>query len=304
MGEKKVNRKIRVEYFQVVRNKCLGNQKDELFDLVSIIEKAEKMSLDERTFDYYQERARLENFEYNKTNKYWYLKFMRLRQTKIPSRAYKDKESEPLELGIDEYIGEDVTALYDTENHILALQRNRDSLSSTGIEEYLNNIYDNNTYKIYLRPIIETDNEQRIKDAKLYRKLQIRLASIPTATYKGETETSFFSMINWFRDCSAVNATITMSVGRTRKASLDLDCVNDTVALVKENREIVDAAELSVKKYENDPVDTIDIFANKAYDIINMRIELRRAIDFRELADEIHSKYTNKKKNLLKTLNG
>ena len=95
-----------------------------------------------------------------------------------------------------------------------------------------------------------------------------------------------------------------MSVGRTKKASLDLDCVNDTVALIKENRDIVAAAELSIKNDESDPVDTIDIFSNKAFDIINMKVELRKVIDFKELADEIHRKYTNKKEHLLKTLNG
>ncbi len=45
-----------------------------------------------------------------------------------------------MELDEDEYIGEEVSALYDQEYSIIMLQRNRNSLSPSGIEKYFSGV--------------------------------------------------------------------------------------------------------------------------------------------------------------------
>lgn len=155
------NRKIRIEYFVVVA----GPREDRnaeprhLFNLENLIAKADKYALKERTFDYYQEKARLDKMRYNGISNYWYLNFARLSQTNIPSKGFEDSETEPMTLLEGEYIGNEVTAVYDVENHIIALQRNRNSLSSTGVEYYLSELLDSSKYGIYLDPILANDDK-------------------------------------------------------------------------------------------------------------------------------------------------
>ena len=145
-------RKVRFEYYQVVYKKSSDDSgdRDRLFDLVQWMDKAKKKSLEGRTYDYYEERARLENAYWDDELEFYFLHFVRLRERNIPSMAKTDKEVEPIELEEDEFIGEEVSALYDEGNHVLMLQRNRYSLGPKGIEEYFNLLWDNDDEKIYL----------------------------------------------------------------------------------------------------------------------------------------------------------
>lgn len=158
-------RKVRMEYYEVVckaKDDSAGIP-DRSFDLNLWINKAAKLSLEARTFDYYEEQARLDKFWYDDGSEFWFLNFVRLRETNIPSKARKDKEAEPITLDDDEYIGEDVTALYDEKLNIFMLQRNRHSLGVSGLEEYLNLIWNAEDITIYLRPICPKNLQEKAK---------------------------------------------------------------------------------------------------------------------------------------------
>ncbi len=145
-------KKVRIEYYQVVESNESGQ--DRLFDLRKIINKLDDLPLERRKKEYYQDGARLDKIKYNKIDNYWYLNFVRLRQTGIPSKASETSETEPIKLLDDEYIGEEVPCIYDVDNHILVLQRNRDSLSSSGLELYLNYFNCYNSFQKSLYEII------------------------------------------------------------------------------------------------------------------------------------------------------
>ena len=57
--------------------------------------------------------ARLEELEGDNENKIWKLRFMKLRDTNIPSIVKKEEEAKPIALDDDEYIGEDMLMIYD-----------------------------------------------------------------------------------------------------------------------------------------------------------------------------------------------
>lgn len=297
-------RKIKIEYYQVVTVPKDGREtgRDLLFDLEKVIDIASRKSLEERTYSYYQEEARLDKMKYNEAHNYWYLNFIRLRQTKIPSRARKNKEAEPIKLGIDEYIGEDVTGLYDVDNHIIALQRNRDSLSAAGLEDYLSQLYNSKTHNIYLRPIKPLDLETRLNKAKIYRKISMRFANIPQSTFHGDTNSSFYGLIKYFNEFSAQAGIVTISLGRLRKKSLDSKTIQDTVDIAIKNKGLIDAAELYVKNSESDPVDTIDLFAEKSHDFINVKVKKLETINYLDIADKIFQKYNTSKDKILESL--
>lgn len=297
-------RKIRIEYYLVVTvpKDVHSTAKDKLFDLEKLIKKADGLTHEERTFDYYQEEARLDKILYNDTNNYWYLNFTRLRQTKIPSKAKKNAEAEPIKLLDDEYIGEDVTALYDIQNHIIALQRNRDSLSSTGIEQYLSSLYGSSTHDIYLRPISPKDIEDRIAKAKIFRKITIRFASMPDGKLRGADNSSLGSFIKKFKMFDAKTATITMSLGHSKVGSLDAETIRETINEIQENIGVISDAELSLKNSETEPVDVIDLFSMKSHDFISIKMEKLETIPFKTIADKILMKYNKSKRILIESL--
>nr|WP_245671853.1 DUF6731 family protein [Desulfuribacillus stibiiarsenatis] len=175
-------RKVRFEYYHVTfRKKSDGNNdRDREFDLVRWIDKATKKSLEGRTYDYKDEQARLEQGYWDDELQYYCLHFVRLRDTNIPSRAKANEKVEPIELEDDEYIGEEVSALYDENHHILMLQRNKYSLGPQGIEEYLNLVWDKEDETIYLRAICPPDAIELARKASEYRRINLRLADINT----------------------------------------------------------------------------------------------------------------------------
>lgn len=296
-------RKVRIEYYQVVKapKDDTGN-KDQLFKLEILINKASNLGIGDRTYNYYQEEARLDQYKYNKLDDYWYLNFVRLRQTKIPSKAKRNSIAEPIKLAQDEYIGEDVTALYDCKNNILALQRNRDSLSSTGIENYLSQLYDSDVYDIYLRPIPINNINSKLERAQIYRKLTMRFACATNKKRKNINALSFGRLFQYFDRFNPQVATVTLSLGHVQKGSLDSETIKDTLKEIDEASGLVTGAELNVKYSEIEPVDTIDLFSMKSHDFITIKLEKLETIDFMDISDEIHKKYNKSKKALLESL--
>ena len=292
-------RKIRVEYFSVVIARKDGNGQDKYFDLEQIINKVNSMQMDDRIITYYQEKSRLEKMKYENSTGYWYLNFTRLRQTKLPLRAKLKQEAEAINLDEDEYIGEAVTALYDKTNHIIALQRNRDSLSVTGIEYYLTKLYDQEEYGIYLRPIIDTNVDKKLKNARVYRKISLRFDTNTKKRKIIPNNTSLSRLSDIFNQYNSNIATITLSLGRGNiRGSLDGSSVTDMLSEIKNSKDFVVGAELSVKYNEIDPVDTIDLFTMKYFDVIKMKVEKRETIPYLEIAEEICKKYNIRKKEL------
>lgn len=294
-------KRIRIEYYQVVKNTKESKGKDELFLLEKLIASAEKKQIEDRTYKYYDEEARLDKINYNANKDYWYLNFVRLRQTKIPVKAKKNEEAQPLALGFDEYIGEDLTAIYDCENNILVLQRNRDSLSVHGIEEYLNNLYNNENYSIFLKPI-PCDIQERIDKINSVRKITMKFASNLHETKKGLIRSSFNELIKYFSDFDSKQAIVSISLGRKRKGSLNLKKIGQIISDIKNTEGVVDAAELSVKYSDDGPVDIIDLFAMKQYDYISIKIEKLKSILYEDIREEICKKYDRSKKRILNSL--
>lgn len=294
-------KKIRIEYYQVVKNTKDSKGKEELFSLEKLIAFAKTKKIEERAYKYYDEEARLDRIHYDADRNYWYLNFVRLRQTKIPVKAKKTEEAQPIKLAFDEYIGEDLTAIYDCSNNILVLQRNRDSLSVPGIEEYLNNLYNNETYAIFLRPI-SCNIQERIDKINSVRKITMKFASDLHETKKGIVKSSFNELINYFSNFASKRAIVSISLGRQRRGSLDLQKIIQTIDDIRNTEGVVDAAELSVKYSDDGPVDIIDLFAMKQYDFITIKIERLKSIMYEDIREEIRKKYDMNKERILSGL--
>lgn len=181
-------------------------------------------------------------------------------------------------------------------------KRNRDSLSATGIEMYLTELYSSNDRNIHLRPISMTGLNDKLQRAKIFKKITLKFA---TASDKQKTklqESSFSKIFDYFKDFDAKTATITISMGHAKKGGLDLETITKTISDIYDTENVVTGAEVSLKNSEIDPVDTIDLFAMKYHDFLTIRQKECTSIDYLELGDEICKRYRMSKDNILKSL--
>lgn len=297
-------KKIRIEYYQVVK---IRNDGDETtvgnFDLVDLIEQVDRLSYKDKMRDYYGDKARINNQYYSSNKKYWFMEFIRMRQFNIPSISKEDEKSEPMSLEEDEYIGENVVALYDPENHILALQRNRDSLSAAGLEKYFNDLYNNDSYMIQLRPFKNDNARQRIEAANSYQKLTVRFAKTVNETFKGQEDCSIGRLIKAIAPFEGNAATLTISMGNVRKRGLAKEQVSNAINIILENKDIVKGASVTIKQRDDVAAELIDLFAMKRHDFITYDIDKRETIDFQKISTLICEKYNSRKETLLECLN-
>lgn len=71
---------------------------------------------------------------------YYQLTFERLRNYNFPVQSKLVGDSSELTLSEDDFLGEEVTVLYDSNNAVMMIQNNRDSLSYKAIELFLNSL--------------------------------------------------------------------------------------------------------------------------------------------------------------------
>jgi len=273
-------RKIRLEYYEVVckKNTDPANMPDRPFDLNLWIEKAEKLSLEAKTFDYYQERARLDKYWLDKVTGYWFLNFIRLRETNIPTMAKIDRESEPLVLEDDEYLGEEVNGLYDDKLNILMLQRNRFSLGVEGIEKYINLLWNSDQETIYLRPICPLGVQERAKKAYEYRKFTIRFADIKNNDLDINEKKPLKRIFSGLKEYKAINAEVTVTMGYNKNESLNKETVKETINEIIANEGLISKAEISMRETDDSNVEVIDLFADKMHDFIFVKLDKRESL--------------------------
>lgn len=294
-----ITKYVNFDYFHVTcRPKdSLPSVRDVPFDLRAILSILENKDLVERTVQYKQEQARMEQFSFmGHTQNLWDMYFTRLRDFNLPSKAKRNTKSIPVNLDDDEYIGENVSAIYDQSCNIIMIQRNRYSLGPAAIEEYFNQFCDS-TEEINLRPIYVTDMQARIKSANSVRKLRIKFADVKKASENVSGE-SLKKWLNVFDDYDTISGEIVLTVGRKRKASLGGN-LKGLVDEIYENQDLVSRAEASIKKTEIADNEIIDLFNDNAHDIATFQVPPRAVLNHEAVILEMESLYNARRAQLL-----
>ncbi|MFD1708929.1 DUF6731 family protein [Siminovitchia sediminis] len=290
-------RKVRFEYYQVAYRKSADgkNNRDRLFNLQEWMQKAMALSLEGRTYDYRSEQARLDTAYWDPELEFYFLHFVRLRDTNIPSKARASSQVEPFELDDDEYLGEEVSALYDEDNHILLLQRNKYSLGPEGIEEYLNLLWDRDDEMIYLRPVCPPNVFEEVRKASEYRRISLRFADLNVKASPrmiDKFRSPLGKIIKGFDEYDGINAQIIMTVGNNRSASLDEETVKDTLIDIEENSDLFSKAEIAKKDDDDAKVELVDLFEHKAHDFGTFRMEKKESLNHYRVAEELWKIYS------------
>lgn len=294
-----ITKYVNFDYFYVAcRPKdSLPSVRDVPFDLRAIFSILENKTLVERTVKYKQEQARMEQFSFmGHTQNLWDMYFTRLRDFNLPSKAKKNEKTVPVDLDDDEYIGENVSAIYDQFCNLIMIQRNRYSLGPSAIEEYFNHFCNPNE-EIHLRPIYVTDMQRRVKSADSVRKLRIKFADVKKAS-ENVSGQSLKKWLDAFDDYETISGEIVLTVGRKRKATLGGN-LSGLVDEIYENQDLISHAEASIKKTELADNELIDLFNDNAHDIASFQVPPRATLNHEAVILEMERLYNARRALLL-----
>lgn len=302
-----INRRIKFRYYTITARVLdhEGNLKKEgkinFKELKKYIDDNEKIYEKIKLKDV---EARIEHFEFdNKKHNIWKVMLMRLRFDQVPNKAKDSCKAEVITLEEDEYIGEDVSFIYDQDTGIAMIQNNRFSLSYIKIQELLNNIYGDDKFEIIIRPIL---NLERIDlTGKSTKKLEVSYAMTEESQISGQYGIS--NILKNFRSIGGMSGNVTLGVGRTKKRvknregkeekverELYFDEVVNLIEDVELNKDIINYARIQYKDDTNSEVNLLDLFDNEFNDYIIFKVKPRTNIGFRYITDNMIKIYNKR----------
>ena len=290
-------RTIKFSYYTVCIVEDIKGGNPKRFDFEAWIKKALDKKIEKKEIEFGGVTARLEELEGDKKNQIWKLRFIKLRDTNIPSIVKKKEEAKPIELEDDEYIGEDLLMIYDKCNQVAMLQCNRFAMSKGKLEKYLNKIWGNPEERIVLIHISKKIKESELK-RKNFRSLVLRLANIHAIE---ETHRPFSKIVNSYYDLGGKAGTITFSLGRGRQGKTGLNQEQVPIMLddIYANMDIVADAVLKVKDDDdNSSIDIVDLFDNSLNEYIDFKLEKRTALDFSYAANRMIEYYLERRSDI------
>ena len=286
---------IRNIKFQYVVPVVQRREKDEWvyqrkLDIYQWIKNLRERYQDKEIIDMGDLKVQIEQIKYYRESDMWVFRFLKLREDNIPSIAKANAESEGIPLGEDEYIGEDLYMLYDVQTGIAMIQVNRFSLSTRRLAEVLSLVWNVEGQRIAMKSI---DDKFSIKGKRrCYRSLDISFANILPGL-EGE-HNSLGSIRDSFRRYDGIAGRITISLGRVRNDTLNIDKVEETISEALNDKSVV-GLKVKVKDDDDRPVETIDLLDNVAHTIISFNIETKKVLNFEYAAQKMRECYLVKR---------
>lgn len=290
-------RTVKFSYYTVC---IMENEQGELpkrFDFEMWIKKAIDEGVEKKEIEFDNMVARLEEIEGDEESGIWKIRFLKLRDTNIPSIVKKREEAKPIELEDDEYIGEDLLMIYDPQKSIAMIQCNRFAMSKGKLEKCINQVWNNPQYRIVLLHISKATNPAELKK-KNFRYLCMRLANIHAVE---ENHRPLSRIINSYHEIGGKAGTLVFSLGRGRQPRMGLNQEQVPIMLddIYENRDIVTDAVLKVRDDDDTSgVDIIDLFDNSVCEYIDFQLEKRTALEFQYATNLMLGKYLERKEEI------
>lgn len=217
--------------------------------------------------------AYIENIKFDKEN-FYSIRFFKLRDINIPSIVKEGKNSEPIPLEDDEYIGEDMNMLYDKKLGVCMIQSNRMSLSASRIAEWMSKNCEKG-YRVSLIPIYNTKNLASFKKKKISN-IDISFANIE----ENNSLQSLGDIIKGMRKFNGLTGHLTISVGKRITQQLDNDGTLELITELRENRGVVKSAKVKMKDDDKSRTEIVDLFDDVLHDYISFDVEVKKNLDF------------------------
>jgi len=306
MSKKTNKRTACFRYFEVLEISKDANENEVAgrFDLRHWLKVVDERGNNNRSVELLGDHAKLETF-YPSTvdDKYWHLKFSRLREYNVPTKSYTDsRESRDIEMEDDEFIGEHAYAIYNVNSNVLMLQYNRNSFTQIGVIKYINEIWKKRNGKtIDLRPVMRgvADLAHMTKQGTDYRRIVIRFADMNDAE-RLDKELGLKGVVEGLGEFDAPFVEISIGMGR-KQGSMNRSRAKELLKRIAGNKDMMEKAE--VKIIHDEIGDVLDLVADKVMcDYISFVVEPRMSLGGEFFEREMLQRFRDKNTEILAKL--
>lgn len=282
-------------------------------DISEVLEKCNKDSVEKRIRQHKGDIIRLQNIEkvtmlpdkLEECKNIWSLHFIRIKVNVLSGVATNSGDfSETLlneKLEENQHLAESTACLYDADNQLLIISRNRDGVMPSVIIEYFRSVAKN---KMITFGVIPSDIKVSSKKSSIYRKLIIGINDVDTMESKHmkalKNIPSVFSAINGFKGYGYCNIKIELSMGSAPKnESMNNEKLKDTsLKLIESDIPNLNKLEISSKEESGSSIEVIDLLNNKVKDSFKIGFTRKDPILFSKLQQNLIVSY-NKKKEII-----
>ena len=295
-------RQIKFCYYKVcICTKVNGVETKENFDLVEWLAPIMEKELLHKTVELSDTKVNFDNIHKYEDNVYVFRVF-KLRDSNIPSAVKDGEGAKPLPLDDDEYIGEDMTVLYDWENSICMVQQNRMSVGIARLTEWINKdcgYSEDEDREVTFVPIAAPYTRDKLKK-KYIRSVEFSFANMELCEGNG----SLSSIINCIGKYKGLRAKIEISVGRgnVKDAQLNPNASLELIEDIQNNPGSIGTARAKLKSMSDDDkarTELVDIFETSLHDYIEFKIEVRKPLEFELARAEMHDTYRKRREEIL-----
>ena len=294
-------RLIKFDYCQLYY--CVKNtDKDfKLFDIELLIKKICDQQLERKAIEIYEGcKIRIEKFDFDDKNTLWAMRILRLREDNLAFIVKPDEEAKPIELGEDEYLGEDMTMLFDITNNIAMIQRNRYALGFTNLQKAIQKIMSINGLKIDIRPITKIVDARTIQ-RDYFRSIEVRFSNLKNRDIDS-IGGSLGMIMKTYKELDGGGGSFIVNLGRTRRNSLAKEPTRQLLSDVLDNQELFSAAILRVKDAEDNDIDIINLLDNIYSVFIPYNIAERTSLNYEYCVKKMTDKFLEDVESILTLL--
>lgn len=291
-------RNIKFCYYRIVEIENAGTNQERikgkynLVDWIMAIDNNEEIN---RNIELADCIVNFEQFYLYEESDIYAVRVYKLRDVNIPSRVKDGEKAKEIDLDPDEYIGEDLTFLFDRTNCVCMIQQNRMSLGIKRLEEWINKTCSTENKRIAFIPIADRFTAKNLHNKKI-RSIEFSFMSSDV----GDNDCSLAQIIKGFDRYEGLTGHITISAGRSSNAQLARNNSIDLIGDLQSNPGIVSSAKVKLKteKTRDDDkahMEIVDLFENSVHDYISFDIEAKKALSFQKAREGMYSKYMERR---------
>lgn len=291
---------VKFQYALLVYEDEQGRQKT--FDFESWLNMMKQAPYEDRVKQVYTCLIRLENCEEkDERDGLIGLSFLRLRDTNIPLRVPKADAAEELDIADDEYVGESLHIVYDTNARYFMVQVNRFSVSLNSVAAYINQTNPDPTQTVRFKSFHKNLNVSAMRFDR-YKTIEIGLANVGALSQEVQNG-PLGSILSAAQDYGGHTVKIKISVGRTRKKSLKKPRVEQFIQTLPELNSLVSTAKLTYCEGDMEKGEELNLLDLLEYSVLALEIQDRKALGFDYTIKKMKQEYLAKKQTLDRMLN-
>lgn len=293
-------RVVKFTYYKMqLISKVNGVEQADDYDLTKWLLAMSPQKQEYHSIDLSDMKVNFQDMHYFAEDSIYVFRVYKLRDSNVPSVIRDGEIAEPIELEDDEYIGEDMSILYDWKNSICMVQQNRMSVGIARLTEWINKESGfDETKKVVLAPIYDAFSMEKLNHKKI-KSIDFSFANVEEMSGNG----SLSSLIANTGKYGGLQGKISISVGRAKNAQLRTNASYELIQDIRDNAGNILSAKVKLKDLSDDDkprTEVVDIFEATTHDFIEFDILKKKPLDFKQLYSKMHVIYLSKRPALLK----